>query len=59
MLCLISPLERLWNGFDSYVELFMYRTKWINFNNEFCKQFNQNEHFSPVEFSSAGIKIGV
>ena len=22
----ISPLERLWNGFDSEAELFMYRT---------------------------------
>ena len=24
-----------------------------------CKQFDENEHFSSFEFSSAGIKIGV
>ena len=28
-------------------------------NNVFCMQFDQNEHFSSFEFSSAGIKIGV
>ena len=27
--------------------------------NEFCKQFDRNEHFSPFEFSLAGIKVGV
>ena len=26
--------------------------------NVFCKQFDQNEHFSPFEFSSAGINSG-
>ena len=31
----------------------------MNYNNVFCKQFDQNEHISPSEFSSAGIKIGV
>ena len=25
----------------------------------FCKQFDQNDHFCPFEFSSAGIIIGV
>ena len=55
----ISPLDRLWNAFDSDAELFMYRTKYRNSYNVFCKQFDQNAHFSPPEFSSAGIKIGV
>ena len=55
----ISPLERLWNAFDSDAELFMYRTKCRNSYNVFCKQFDRNAHFSPSEFSSAGIKIGV
>ena len=27
--------------------------------NVFCKQFDWNAHFSPSEFSSAGIKIGI
>ena len=50
----------LCNDFDSDAELFIYRTyKYINYNNVFCKQFDQNEHFSSFEFSSAGIKIGV
>ena len=49
----ISPLERLWNGFDSDAELF------INYYNVFCKKFDRNEHFFPFEFSLAGIKIGV
>ena len=31
----------------------------MNYNNVFSKQFDQNGHFSPSEFSSAGIKIGV
>ena len=31
----------------------------INYSEVFCKQFDKNEHFSPFEFSSAGIKIGV
>ena len=51
----ILTMERLWKGFDSDAELFMFRTLY----NVFCKQFDQNEHFSPFEFSSAGIKIGV
>ena len=55
----ISPLERLWNGFDSDTELFMYRIKCINYYNVFCKQFDRNEHFSPFELTSAAIKIGV
>ena len=25
----------------------------------FCKQYDQNDHFCPFEFSSAGIIIGV
>ena len=55
----ISPLDRLWNAFDSDAEIFMYRTKCRNSYNVFCKQFDRNAHFSPSEFSSAGIKIGV
>ena len=55
----ISPFDRLWNAFDSDAELFMYRKKCINSYNVFCKQFDRHEHFSPSEFSSAGIKIGV
>ena len=55
----ISPLDRLWNAFDSDAELFMYRTQCINYYNVFCKQFDRNEHFSPFELSSAAIKIGV
>ena len=31
----------------------------LNYYNVFCKQFDRNEHFSPFEFSAAGIKIGV
>ena len=27
--------------------------------NTFCRQFDQNEHYPPFEFSSARIKIGV
>ena len=49
----ISPLERLWNGFDSDAEHFMYRTYCINYYNVFCKQFDRNEHFPPFELSSA------
>ena len=55
----ISPLERLWNGFDSDAEHFMYRTKCINYFNVFSKQFDRNKHFSPFELSSAAIKIDV
>ena len=55
----ISPLDRLWNAFDSDAELFMSRTKCRNSYDVFCKQFDRNAHFSPSEFSSAGIKIGV
>ena len=55
----ISPLDRLWNAFDSDAELFMNRKKWINSYNVFCKQFDRNAHVSPSEFSSAGIKVGV
>ena len=35
------------------------RTKCRNSYNVFCKQFDRNAHFSPSEFSSAVIKIGV
>ena len=49
-----ETLERVY----SHAELFMYRTQCINYNSVFCKQFDQNEHFSSFEFSSAGIKIG-
>ena len=31
----------------------------LNYNNIFCKELDQNEHFSPFEFSSAGIMISV
>ena len=55
----ISPLDRLWNAFDSDAELFMSQTKCRNSYDVFCKQFDRNAHFSPSEFSSAGIKIGV
>ena len=55
----ISPLDRLRNAFDSDAALFMYRTKCRNSYNVFCKQFDRNAYFSPSEFSSAGIKIGV
>ena len=55
----ISPLERLYNGFDSDTELFMYQTLCIKCYNVFCKQFDRNELFSPFELSSAAIKIGV
>ena len=44
----ISPLERLWNGFGSDAELFMYRTYCLNYYNVFCRQFDRNEHFSPL-----------
>ena len=37
----------------------MYRTKCINYYNAFCNQFDRNEHFSPFDFNSAGIMIGV
>ena len=52
-------LDRLWNGFDLDAELFMYRTYCINCDNVFCKQFDRKDHFSPSEFSWAGVKIGV
>ena len=51
----ISPLERLWNGFDSDAELFLYRTQCINYYNLFCKQFNWNKNFSPFKLNSAAI----
>ena len=31
----------------------------LNYNNIFCKELDQNEHFSPFEFSSAGIMISI
>ena len=37
----------------------MYQTKCINYYNVFPKQFDWNEYFSPFEFSSARIKIGI
>ena len=55
----ISTVKRLWNGFDSDAELFTYRAQCINYNKVFSMQSHQNEHFSPFEFSSAGIKNGV
>ena len=55
----ILTVERLWNGFDSDVDLFMYWSYCINYIKVFCKQFDQNEYFSLFEFSSAGIKAGV
>ena len=55
----ISPLERLWKGFDSDAELFMYGTQCVNYYNVFCKQFDQNAHFSPFELSSTAIETGV
>ena len=55
----ILTVKRLWNGFDSDAELFMHRTSCVNYYIVFCKQFDQNEHFSPFEFTSAGIKIGI
>ena len=55
----ISLLERVWNGFDSDAELFVYRTQSMNFYNVFSKQFDRDEHFSPFELSSVAIKIGV
>ena len=54
----ISLLERVWNGFDSDTELFVYRTQSMNFYNVFSKQFDRDEHFSPFELSSVAIKIG-
>ena len=45
-------LDQHWNGFDSIPNFSM------NYN-IFGKQLYQNEHFSPFEFTSAGIKIGV
>ena len=50
-----STLDRLWNGFDSDAELFMYRRKWINYYNVFCEQFDRDAHFSPFKFSSTEI----
>ena len=55
----ILTVEWLWIGFDSDAELLMYRAKCKNYNNVFCKQFDQNEHFSPFEFSLAGIEISI
>ena len=58
----ISPFNRANFGTalaDSEAEIFMYRTQCINYNNVFCKQLDQNEHFSPFEVTSAGIKSGV
>ena len=37
----VSPLERLWNGFDSDAELFMYGTYCISYYNVFFKQFDR------------------
>ena len=52
----ILTLDRLWNGFDSDAKLFMYQNKCINY---YFEQFDKNEYFSPLQFSSVGIKIGV
>ena len=49
-----------WNGFDSDAKLFNVQNLYcINYNKVFCKQFDQNEYFSPFEFSSAEINIGI
>ena len=37
----ISPLERLWNDFDSDAKLFTYRIKSINYHNIFCKSLTE------------------
>ena len=56
----ISILDHLWNGFDSDAELFMCRTQIaLIITTYFLSSLNENEYFSPFEFSSAGIKIGV
>ena len=48
----ILTLKGLSSGFNSDAEIFIYY-------NIFCKQLNGNVHFSPFEFSLAGIKITV
>ena len=58
----ISPFNRANFGTalaDSEAEIFMYRTQCINYNNVFCKPFDRNEHFSPIDLSSPAIKVGV
>ena len=55
----ISPLDELWNGFDSDADLSMYRTRCISYYDLFCKQFDPNEYLSPLEFNTARIKISV
>jgi len=52
-----SPARVTLNGFDSDDKLFMYGTKCMNDYNIFCKQFDRNEHLSPLELSPAAIKI--
>ena len=55
----IVTVERPWSSFYSDAKLFMYGTYMygINYNKVFCKQFDQNEHFSPFELSSASESI--
>ena len=48
----ISPLQRLWNDFDSDAKLFMCQIYCINYYNLFCKKFDRNEHFPSFELSS-------
>ena len=55
----ISPLDRLWNAFDSDAALSPNLVHKFLLRVSVCKQFDRNEHFSPSEFSSAGIKIRV
>ena len=63
--CLALPEFRIWREFGTPLiqirdaQLFMYRTKCINYYNIFCKHFDRNEHFSPFELSSMSIMIGV
>ena len=49
-------VENFWNRFDLHGFVSDLRYKLFNI---FCKQLDQNEQFSPFEFSLAGIKIGV
>ena len=51
-----ANLERLWFRRTFHVSNLMHKS---NYYNVFCKQFDRNEHFSPLELSSAALKIGV
>ena len=45
---MLLTLKRLWNGFYSHAELFMYRTQCINYNSVFCKQFDMDVIYSVM-----------